>query len=122
MSGGPYNLRSRPTDPTSALPVDLSPEHFPPLSTSSPMATPSSTRDDVILEQLRALTTSMAAQSAALQQQSATLQQHSEKFDALASTDARVARLEELVTSLTTTRSGGESAVPTPAITRAPQV
>ena len=54
--------------------------------------------------------------------QTATLQQHSEKFEAMASTDARVARLEELVTSMTTTRSGLESAVPTPITTRTPQV
>jgi hypothetical protein len=75
------------------------------------MTSPSSSRDDVIIEQLRQLSISMA-------QNSATLQQHSEKFEAMTSTDARLARLEEMVTSLTTTsRSGGEPTLPTPATT-----
>ena len=109
MSAGPYNLRSRSQVPI-ALPADLnSPEHYPPLTTPpSPMATPSSNRDDAILEQLRLLSTTMAA--------------HTARIEELALTNARVGRLEELVTSLTSTRTGGESTVPAPIITRTPQV
>ena len=118
MSGGPYNLRSRTTDP--ALPADLSPAHFPPLNSSSPNMTPpsSSSREDILLEKLHALTIAMTTQQqerheAAAQQQ----QMH-------AAADARMARLEELVASLQSTRSVEQVSAPTPATTtaRTPQL
>ena len=97
MSGGPYNLRSRPQGSDSAPPA-LSPEQFPPL-TPTTMSAPSSSNDD-IMDLLRSVAASQAATAAEVTS-------HSAQLAAMASTDARVERLEALVASLTTTRTGG---------------
>ena len=110
MSGGPYNLRSRPRDSDSAPPA-LSPEQFPPL-TPTAMSAPSSSNDD-IMDLLRSVAASQAATAAEVTS-------HSAQLAAMASTDARVERLEALVDSLTTTRTGGEMTTPT--TTRTPTV
>ena len=97
MSEGRYNLRSRPQSSDSAPPA-LSPEQFPPLTLTT-MSTPSSS-NDAIMNLLRSVAASQAATAAEVTSQA-------EQLAALASTDARVERLEALVESLTTTRTRG---------------
>ena len=116
MSAGRYNLRSRPTDPALPENLDNSPEQFPPLPSSSPnMTSPSSnSRDDMLMNKLNALTDVVTAIAA----------QHQERNEAQAAADDRMARLEELVATLTTSRSVDQVSIPTPPTTsaRTPQL
>ena len=100
MSEGRYNLRSRPQSSDSAPPALSSPEQFPPL-TPTTMSAPSSSNDD-IMDLLRSVAASQAATAAEVTS-------HSTQLAALASTDARVERLEALVNTLTANRTNGGS-------------